>query len=90
MELTFWWLIPLALLLVAVAVRRAFRPNPQSDARRRPVAHADRLTALPEYQAALRRHRRWLAVAALAACTICPVHRAVGPICTKGGLPATD
>ncbi len=70
MELMFWWLIPLALLVAAVALWRAFRRNPQANARRRPVAHADRLTALPEYQAALRRHRRWLAVAALAAGTL--------------------
>ncbi|MGO4186563.1 vWA domain-containing protein [Pseudarthrobacter sp. TAF60_1] len=66
----FWWLIPPALLLAAVAFWRAFRPHPQANARRRPVAHADRLTALPEYQAALRRHRRWLAVAAVAAGTL--------------------
>jgi hypothetical protein len=70
MELMFWWLIPPALLLTAAALRRALRPDPQANARRRPVAHADRLTALPEYQAALRRHRRWLAVAALAAGTL--------------------
>ncbi|WP_255769569.1 VWA domain-containing protein [Pseudarthrobacter sulfonivorans] len=70
MELTFWWVIPLALLLAAVAFWRTFRADPRADARRRPVAHADRLTALPEYQAALRRHRRWLAVAALAAGTL--------------------
>jgi Ca-activated chloride channel family protein len=70
MELMFWWFIPPALLLVAGALWRAFRPDPQAHARRRPVAHADRLTALPEYQAALRRHRRWFAVAALAAGTL--------------------
>ena len=70
MELTFWWLIPPALLLVAVALWRAFRPDPQANVRRRAVANADRLTALPEYQAALRRHRRWLAVAALAAASL--------------------
>lgn len=62
----FWWLIPLALACAAVAAWLAFRPGPLANARRRPVANADRLTALPEYQAALRRHRRWLAVAAFA------------------------
>jgi len=66
MELMFWWLIPPALVIVALAGWRAFRADHQANARRRPVANADRLTALPEYQAALRRHRRWLAVAALA------------------------
>lgn len=66
MELMFWWLLPLALLLVAVALWLALRRDPDANVRRRPVANADRLTALPEYQAAVRRHRRWLAVAALA------------------------
>ncbi|RAX44393.1 hypothetical protein DQ354_15655 [Arthrobacter sp. AQ5-06] len=70
MELMFWWLIPPALVIAAVAGWRAFRPDRQANARRRPVANADRLTALPEYQAALRRHRRWLAIAALAAITL--------------------
>ncbi len=70
MELMFWWLIPPALVIAALAGWRAFRPDHQANARRRPVANADRLTALPEYQAALRRHRRWLAVAAVAAVTL--------------------
>jgi hypothetical protein len=70
MELMFCLFIPPALLLTSAALRRAHRPDPLANARRRPVAHADRLTALPEYQAALRRHRRWLAVAALAAGTL--------------------
>lgn len=70
MELMYWWLIPVAALLVAAALWLAFRPDPQANVRRRAVAHADRLTALPEYQSALRRHRRWLAVAALAAATL--------------------
>lgn len=70
MELMFWWLIPPALVVVALVSWRAFRPDRQANARRRPVANADRLTALPEYQAALRRHRRWLAIAALAAITL--------------------
>ncbi|MCU1433606.1 MAG: hypothetical protein JWR71_331 [Pseudarthrobacter sp.] len=70
MELMFWWLIPLAAVLVGAALWRAYRPDPRANERRRLVANADRLTALPEYQAALRRHRRWLAVAALAAATL--------------------
>ncbi|MHA7296826.1 vWA domain-containing protein [Pseudarthrobacter sp. MDT3-1] len=70
MELMFWWLIPPALVIAALAGWRAYRPDRHANARRRPVANADRLTALPEYQAALRRHRRWLAVAALAATTL--------------------
>jgi len=70
MELMFWWLIPAALVIAALAGWRAFRPDHQANVRRRPVANADRLTALPEYQAALRRYHRWLAVAALAAVTL--------------------
>lgn len=66
----FWWLIPPAVVIAALALWRALRSDPQANVRRRPVAHVDRLTALPEYQAALRRHRRWLAVAALAAGTL--------------------
>jgi len=70
MELMFWWLIPLALAGAAVAGWVAFRPHSEGNERRRPVANADRLTGLPEYQAVLRRHRRWLAVAALAGVTL--------------------
>lgn len=62
----FWWLVPVALVIAAAAGWFALRPRPGGNGRRRPVANADRLTALPEYQAALRRHRRWLATAALA------------------------
>ncbi|KRE80749.1 vWA domain-containing protein [Arthrobacter sp. Soil762] len=70
MELMFWWLVPPALVIAALAGLRAFRQDRHANARRRPVANADRLTALPEYQGALRRHRRWLVVAALAATTL--------------------
>ena len=70
MDLMFWWMIPAAVAVTAVGIWLAFRPDPRGKARRRPVANADRLTALPEYQAALRRHRRWLAVAAVAGGTL--------------------
>lgn len=66
----FWWMIPAAVAVAAVGSWLVFRPEPREKARRRPVANADRLTALPEYQAALRRHRRWLAVAAVAGGTL--------------------
>jgi Ca-activated chloride channel family protein len=69
-ELMFWWILPAALAAAAVAGWLAFRTDAQENARRRPVANADRLTALPEYQAALHRHRRWLGVAAIAAGTL--------------------
>jgi Ca-activated chloride channel family protein len=70
MELMFWWLIPLAVAAAALTAWFAFRSGSPGNAGRRPVANADRLTALPEYQAAVRRHRRWLAVAALAGATL--------------------
>lgn len=66
MGLMLWWVLPLAAAALAFVAWAAYRPNHRDNARRRPAAHADRLTMLPEYQAALRRHRRWLAVAALA------------------------
>jgi hypothetical protein len=66
MELIFWWIIPVALLLAAGTFWLVRKRDGRSNARRRPVAHGDRLTALPEYQAAVRRHRRWLAVTAVA------------------------
>ncbi|UKA68853.1 VWA domain-containing protein [Arthrobacter sp. FW306-05-C] len=62
----FWWLMPVAAAAAGVAAAVAWRSKRRGNVRRRPVAHADRLTALPEYQAALRRYRRWLALAATA------------------------
>jgi Ca-activated chloride channel homolog len=66
MELMFWWLVPVGAAGAGLAAWAALRPDRNANARRRPAAHAERLTLLPEYQAALRRHRRWLAVAATA------------------------
>lgn len=65
MALSYWWLLPLALLAMAGTLVFLWRRRALG-APRTPVAHADRLTALPEYQAAVARRRRWLA-AALAA-----------------------
>ncbi|MEW9873958.1 VWA domain-containing protein [Arthrobacter sp. HS15c] len=70
MELMYWWLLPVAAASAAGAGWLVFRRGARGNARRRPVANADRLTSLPEYQAAVRRYRRWLAVAALAAVTL--------------------
>ena len=60
MELTYWWVVPAAALAVVVAwgIYRRRRPGPA-----RLVAHGSRLTALPEYQQALRRHRITLGLA---------------------------
>ncbi|WP_285245298.1 VWA domain-containing protein [Pseudarthrobacter sp. fls2-241-R2A-127] len=69
MELMLWWVLLPAAAAVAWAVWAGLRQTGKPGARRRPVAHADRLTALPEYQAALRRHRRWLLLAG-AACAL--------------------
>lgn len=65
MELIYWWLIPLGVLAVGTAlwgVRRGRSQEPE-----RAVAHTARLTGLPEYRAALQRHRRlmtWCVVTA--------------------------
>ncbi|WP_247045844.1 vWA domain-containing protein [Arthrobacter rhizosphaerae] len=67
MELIFWWVLPAALVMAGAAVWWGLRQYKAGNARRRPVAHGDRLTALPEYQAAVRRYRRWLLVMAVAA-----------------------
>lgn len=64
MELSFWWVLPLAAAALALALLRAARHPQGRDTR--PVAHSERLTALPEYRRALRRHRRWLAAAVAA------------------------
>ena len=66
MELIFWWMIPAAVLLGAGTYWVARKRARGDDASRLPVAHSQRLTALPEYQAAVRQHRRWLTVAAVA------------------------
>lgn len=62
MELIFWW-APIAwLVVVALALVVVLRINKTTaaDAASRPIAHRDRLTALPGYQSALRRYRRLL------------------------------
>ncbi|AJT41110.1 VWA domain-containing protein [Psychromicrobium lacuslunae] len=65
MVLTWWWLIPVILLAFAALAFFALRGNRQ-DQQRMPVAHAERLTALPGYARALAR-RRWWTLAALVA-----------------------
>ncbi|MET4619975.1 Ca-activated chloride channel family protein [Arthrobacter sp. 2762] len=60
MELTYWWILPLAALALVIAARLLIRRRPQ---RGRPVAHGERLTYLPEYQKALRRYKATLVLA---------------------------
>ncbi|MGR0160052.1 vWA domain-containing protein [Paenarthrobacter nitroguajacolicus] len=62
MELSYWWVLPLAAAAVLVTGWLYRRRRPQET---RPVAHGERLTDLPEYQQALRRHRTRLALAAV-------------------------
>ena len=60
MELIFWWAPILWLLPIAAAaglVLRAQRRRRASTAESLPIAHRDRLTALPGYARALRRYR---------------------------------
>ncbi|MDP9983067.1 hypothetical protein J2W14_002469 [Pseudarthrobacter oxydans] len=66
MELIFWWILPAAAVAVPAAWLLGRRRRRARGARRRPVAHSDRLTALPEYQAALRQHRNRLRLLAAA------------------------
>ncbi|MDI3211638.1 VWA domain-containing protein [Arthrobacter sp. AL12] len=66
MELIFWWILPAAAGAVPAAWFLGRRRHRARAARRRPVAHSDRLTALPEYQAALRKHRNRLRLLAAA------------------------
>ena len=48
MELIFWWLLPPAALAAGAAAGVALRRRQGFNARPRPGAHADRLTARPE------------------------------------------
>lgn len=60
MELTYWWIVPAAVVVVLVVWGIYLRRRPEPA---RLVAHGSRLTALPEYQRALRRHRITLGLA---------------------------
>jgi len=63
MELNYWWILPLAAAAVAVTAWLYLRRRRPPETR--PIAHGDRLTDLPEYQHALRRHRRRVLIAAV-------------------------
>ncbi|WP_416403183.1 vWA domain-containing protein [Arthrobacter sp. LFS091] len=62
MELSYWWILPLTAITVVFAAWLHRRHNPRPT---RAVAYGERLTGLPEYQQALRRHRLRLALAVL-------------------------
>lgn len=65
MELSYWWILPLAAAAVTVAAWLYLRRR--RSVKTRVVAHGDRLTDLPEYRLALRRYRTQLALAAVLA-----------------------
>lgn len=60
MELMYWWILPLAAAALGVASWLYTRRRPQTT---RPIAHGERLTELPAYQQAVRKHRTRLALA---------------------------
>ena len=60
MELIFWWSIPVWAALVVAVVLVLRRRRPEAVAPSLPIAHRDRLTALPGYARALARYRRLL------------------------------
>ena len=81
MELSYWWILPLA---AAAVTFTAWLYGRRRSSKTRPIAHGERLTGLPEYQQALRRHRTRLALAvvlgavflaATATAAARPVHR---------------
>ncbi|MBT2513546.1 VWA domain-containing protein [Arthrobacter sp. ISL-30] len=67
MELTLWWMLPLATAVGIVATLILLRRGRGKQPQRRYIAHRERLAALPEYRRALRSHRRWLWIAAVSA-----------------------
>ncbi|WP_165069058.1 vWA domain-containing protein [Marisediminicola senii] len=70
MELILWWMPPALAIAAAIVVLlqlRARRTRRADTAEPRPIAHSDRLTALPEYRSAMRRYRGLLAAVTAAA-----------------------
>lgn len=69
MEVIYWWM-PIAwvvLLAVVAVVVALLRKRSKPDAASLPVAHTDRLTALPSYRRALSRYRTLIALVSIAA-----------------------
>ncbi|WP_104087546.1 VWA domain-containing protein [Arthrobacter sp. GMC3] len=62
MALTYWWVLLAGAAAMAAVLVWIWR-HPCRSADSTPIAHADRLTALPSYQKALAHQKRWLAVA---------------------------
>lgn len=60
MALMYWWMVPLLVLAAAAVAYAVWRRR--GSAQPTLVAHAERLTALPEYHAALAKRRHWMRV----------------------------
>ncbi len=88
MALTYWWLVPLGLALLATVVVVQWR-RPRAARELIPVAHAERLTALPAYKKAAARHKRWLvtALAALAVLAVSLLVAAARPVSVSTSIP---
>lgn len=70
MVLVFWWVLPLGAALLAAGLWWAWRGS-KPEPRRTPVAHVERLTALPGYRRALVRRRTWTMLLAASALLLC-------------------
>ncbi|SEE10824.1 von Willebrand factor type A domain-containing protein [Arthrobacter alpinus] len=88
MALTYWWLLPLGAVGLAVVVVFFWRRRADG-ARLIPVAHADRLTALPAYQKAVRQRRSWLlaALAAVVVLALSLMTAAARPVTERTSIP---
>lgn len=88
MALKYWWLLLLALAALA-AVAVFFWRRQEAGGQPTPVAHADRLTALPAYRKALAQRKKWL-LAALAAVVVLGLSLAVAaarPVTESTSIP---
>lgn len=88
MALTYWWLIPLGAVALAVVVVVFWRRH-EDTATLIPVANAERLTALPAYRKAVRQRRTWLlaALAAVAVLGLSLLTAAARPVTESTSIP---
>ena len=88
MALKYWWLLPVGLAVLGTVLVLLFRRG-TAPVWRLPVAHTERLTALPAYQNALRQRRTWLtvAVAAVAVLALSLLVAAARPVTERTSIP---
>ncbi|ALO66784.1 hypothetical protein AS189_10090 [Arthrobacter alpinus] len=88
MALKYWWLLALGLAALAAVVVVLWRRR-TATSNHLPVAHAERLTALPSYQRAVKRRRKWLttAVAAVAVLAVSLLVAAARPVTERTSIP---